>query len=183
MSYACTLPLLQQQLIHHDNHDDHESDDEPIVERRARNLRECVAQHAENERAEHRAHDRAAAAGQARAADDRRGNDVQLVARGQIRLALPLDEHQDDTRDAGEQAGDHVDRCLDPADRDAREERGRLVAADREHRSAPLKRRHQHLEDHREDEQDERRHPIGGQAERPPAADAAGSTRRSTALR
>src|ERR1044071_4744380 len=39
-----------QQLIHHDDPDHHYPDDQPIVERRTGNLRERVAQHAENQR-------------------------------------------------------------------------------------------------------------------------------------
>ena len=91
-------PLPEKQLIHDHDHDDHQTHDQSIVERRAGNLRQRVSQHAENQRAEHRADDRPAPAGEARAADDRRGNDIQLVAVCQIGFRLPLDERQDDAR-------------------------------------------------------------------------------------
>ena len=89
-------------MIDDHNHDDDESDDEPIVERRARDLRQRVAQHAEDERPEHRADDRSAAARQAGPADDGRRNDIQLVAGCEIGFSLPLDEDQHDTRDRRE---------------------------------------------------------------------------------
>src|SRR5204863_1192908 len=78
--------VADEHLIEHDDHDDHEPDDEPIVECRARNLRQRIAKHPENERAEHGADDRSPAARQARAADDRRRDDVELVAGREIRF-------------------------------------------------------------------------------------------------
>src|SRR6476646_984186 len=50
VSRAPLRALLEQQLIHHHDHDHHEPDDQPIVERRAGNLRQRVAQYAEDER-------------------------------------------------------------------------------------------------------------------------------------
>ena len=159
-------------------------DDQPIVERRAGNLRQRVAQHAEDQRAEHRAHHRAAAAGQAGAADDRRGDDIQLVAGREIGLALALDDRQDDPGHAGEQRRPaRRPTSLTRPTRDPGEERGRFVAADGEHRAAPLERGHQHLEDQRQRDHDERRDPVGAAGRAGASRRAACSRRRSTAPR
>ena len=59
---------------------------------------------------------RAAAAGQARAADDRRRDDIQLVAGREVGLALALHERQHDARRPPPAVRRAVDRRLDPAD-------------------------------------------------------------------
>ena len=64
---------------------------------------------------------------------------------------------------------DHVDRRLNDTYAHARVERGRLVAADREDRAAPLKARHQQVEQQRQADHRERRRPVERHAEQAPA--------------
>src|ERR1051326_6103831 len=77
-------------LVHHDDDDNNQADDEALIERRTGDLRQRVAQHAKNQRAEDGADDRSASAREARAADHRGRDDVELVAHRQIGLPLPL---------------------------------------------------------------------------------------------
>ena len=88
------MPRAIAELI--DNHDDNNnySDNEPIVIGRAGDLWQRVPEDPENQGPQHRPDHRAATARQAGPADDRRRDDIQLVARGEIRLGLPLNERQ-----------------------------------------------------------------------------------------
>ena len=76
--------------------------------------------------------DRALAAREAAAADDHRGDDVQLEAVGAGGIADGQAGELHQAGDAGEEAAQDVDRQLDPGDRDAAEARGLLVRADGE---------------------------------------------------
>src|SRR5215210_6069726 len=87
---------FQQQLVHHDNDNHGEADDQAIVERRPGDLRKCIPQDAEDQRAENSAHDRAAPPREARPADNGGGDDVELVASREVSLALPLHEREHD---------------------------------------------------------------------------------------
>src|SRR5260221_12453935 len=89
-SGGLSLPPLQQ-LIHHDNDDDDQADDEPIVERRAGNLRQRIPKDAEDERAQHGPYHRPSPARQPRAPDNTRRDDTEFVSHRRLRLAPALD--------------------------------------------------------------------------------------------
>ena len=72
----------------------------------------------------------AAPAHQAGAADDDRGDRVELQPGAGVRLSLPVLRDVEDGRDAGEQAGNGVGDDLHLAGLDAGQPRGLLVAAD-----------------------------------------------------
>src|SRR5262245_24281584 len=112
------LASLQQELVHHHNDDDDQSYNQTIIKRSAGDLRQRVAQHAENERPEHGSDHRSAAARQAGAADDGRCNDIEFVAGREIGLTLTLDNDEHDAGDCREQTAEQIDRRLQLADRD-----------------------------------------------------------------
>ena len=76
------------------------------------------------------------AAGEVGAADDSGSDDLQLHAGAEIGGHGAEPPGFDDAGEAGRQRRDHVDRDLDPAHRNAGQDRGLLVAADREHVAA-----------------------------------------------
>ena len=64
--FSNLLGSSDQELIDNDNHNNRQSNNQAIVKRRAWNLRQRIAEHAEDQRAQYRACNRPAAARQAR---------------------------------------------------------------------------------------------------------------------
>ncbi len=102
-----------------------------MIERLDVHQGEAVAQRPQDDRAKQRADDRALAAHQRGAADGRRGDGVQFpqIAERRVRRAEAAD--QDEARDRGEHAGDHIGGDLRPFDGNARDVGGFLVSANR----------------------------------------------------
>ena len=124
------LAAAIDQRVDRNGADDDGSLDEPLIERRDVQEVETVDHDADDEDAGNRAEQRAAAAAQTRAADDRRGDRGQLVAFTVGRDTGGRASRQNDTAQTGEQPRQRIDRELDHPRVDTRHARGFFVSAD-----------------------------------------------------
>ena len=109
------------QAVQEHRGDDHHADDDFLKIRGPTHLLGAIAQDRHDQRTDHRAQHGADAAAQARAADDHRGNDIQLQADRHGGIALPQSRELHQARQAEKPAGDHVDQDLCPHRRNALE--------------------------------------------------------------
>ena len=138
---ACiTRNRSSRRAAHHvglDRQHDDDADDDRLQERVDVQQVHPVADHADHQRADQRVDDGAAAAEEAGAADDHRGDRVELgqVARGRRAGVEPA--RGDDRGDAGQQAAQHVDRDQHRPHRDAGASGGLGIATGRVDPSTP----------------------------------------------
>ena len=133
-------------------HQERAADHLLVVRGEGADLVDQVLDHLEQQHAGERAAERAGAAGEQRAADDDRGDRLELAALadgGQAGRRLCGDQ---DAGETGEQGAEHVDQHLDPGDRQAHQLGRLLAAADGEHRLPEPGAVEHH---HRHDERDE----------------------------
>ena len=113
-----------------DGEDDGGAGDRHLPEGRDVDDRQGVLDDAEEQRAEHRAGDRADAAGDRDAADDAGGDDVELEAAGDLDIGDGVARDPEIAAEAGDGAGEDEGEEVRAADVDAGIDRGRRVAAD-----------------------------------------------------
>ena len=74
---------------------------------------QAIVEHADDQAAEHGAQDRAAPAGERRAADHDGGDRIEFVADADLGVGGVVPGRGEQTRDAGERSAEHVDRAFD----------------------------------------------------------------------
>src|SRR5439155_24208112 len=104
------------ELVIEDRDEQDSALDHLLPERRHAGEDEAVVDHTEEDESDERAPDPPAAAGEAGAAEDDRGDDVELDAEGGARLGVAGPRHEDEAADGGKRPTGHV--VSDPPARD-----------------------------------------------------------------
>ena len=131
----CDAILLQNfsaaDIIHQDRCNQHDTDQQLLPVGRNTHQLKAIREDGHDERADHRADDRALAAEQARAADDGRGDGVHFVAVASGGNTAVQTADHDDAGHSGHKAADQIDENQVTLHLDAGEFSRDFVAADR----------------------------------------------------